>query len=183
MGIATSQAGTPTEVAVYQLKTILTNAQIKSLPSAPIQILAAEGAGKAIMCVSATIQFNIPTPYTNISTETVTGPPISILGLIYGEGWDDDALPTWNAHPAVGSLASLFSDGNILFFSPLVYRFGGSYSSFTPSPYILNKGDIDNAGIWLWCSNMESGSSLGDFTAGDDLNSMEITIAYSIVDL
>jgi len=155
--------------AVLSATVELTDAQIKALPTTPIEIIAAQGSDKMIFAVFATLQLkNYVADYTNIdataslqlvSTGTSAGTLVNVaqnlgtsLGNILAAG--DNTLNWLQLYqgivsntivPATGSIPSDFNNQNLAI-------------------KINNQGD-------------------GNLTDGDSSTTLKVTVYYVVVDL
>lgn len=150
-------------VAVYQQKVILTDAEIKALPTSYINAIDAPGAGKMLMFISATFRhFFAGGAYTNISAN-------GVVGVCYGD-WDENASIHIVMPTSAVDLASLVG-----IWSQIVDVGGGSYVLKNPSSGVEN---YENKPLKIFAEN-----TAGDFTGGNASNALEVTICYAIVDL
>jgi hypothetical protein len=160
-----TSGGGATEVTVYQLKTVLTDAQIKALPSTPIEVVPAPGVNKALNVFAAVIRCDFSAgAYTNIDPSYVDLAllPANLPIVVKDTSASIDLIPF--------ALADIRN-----------YTLSGQFSISTGG-YVLALGYDDqtfnNKSAELWWTN-----ELGNFTGGNTANTMSITVLYSIVDL
>lgn len=152
---------------IYQQIFTLTDAQIKALPSTPVEIIAAPGANKCIFPLFAMLRLAWTADYTNIDG-TAT---ISILNGVQG------ILSQWAE--AVGSgvsgiLAGGGPDGS------WGWSLLSANASITTLRSLSNIYDSDIANLPINIS--ATNGALGNFQGGDVANGLEGTLHYMIVD-
>jgi hypothetical protein len=149
---------------VYSLKTILTDAQIKALPTTPVELVPAQGAEKGLFIHSAFFRSKFTGgAYTNIDASYC----------------DLSLYPTYLPMFAKDIDASL---NNIFFANPDTENFNLSGQFQFLNNYFLgaavDESVFNNHNITLRCTN-----PAGNFTGGNAANTLEVTVFYSIVDL
>lgn len=149
-----------TEVTVYQRKTILTDAQIKALPSTP-QTIVAGIVGKVLHFWGASV----------------------VCNNIGGQGYGNVSSPSWLAFQTETEAANLSNyqpTGNHDNANKVYLRF--TPQSDVETSFLKDIGYTDSGvsgkGIQLYAVNGD-----GDFTVGDPGNTWEVTVYYSIVDM
>jgi hypothetical protein len=154
-----------TVVAVYQRKTILTDAQIKTLPTEYIEVVPPPGAGKLLSLSHVMIVGKNIEPYDN------SGFSVGGAIIVYGIGWEADAsaeIPTFSS--------MLLTNGNSVLTSPAIAGvLDSSVQGFGPTPL----GDKANKGLFI--AGFTDANA--PYTGGDPGNTMEITVFYSIIDI
>lgn len=150
----------------------LTNAQIKALPTTPVVVVPAPGAGKMILPVARAI--NKPTfaaPYTNQSAPNTQPYAVLTWGdeVGYASAWmpDDD-------DPSLGQFSKLFDA------APQVFVLD-SYSDTAATWGLVSQAqsfNAENLPVKLFVSN-----AAGDFTGGHADNVLVVTVVYCVVDL
>jgi hypothetical protein len=169
MGITADQLEEGVQTVYTRIKT-LTDAQVKALPSTPIDIVPAPGAGKILWLQSFWMRMNWVADYTNIAATSflffkiggVTTPlslrqevNSGVSGLLAGGGPDG---------------VSAFQAGS--FKAAAAYNAAG----FAASSGFYDS-DVMNLPITLVGVNTD-----GDFTGGDSGNSLIVTVNYSLLD-
>lgn len=161
-----SERSTPVAATVYSEVVTLTDAQIKSLPSSPVEILPSPGADKMILPVSVVVKFENSGNYTDIA-------PTATLAIV---------------HYGYGLLASL-SEGYNSGVSNLLANDADMFSVLNPqssiSPTMGMRADYNypeyfaDQGLTLILYNGFN----GDLEGGDSTNALTITVYYVIIDL
>jgi len=143
----------------------LTDAQIKALPTTPVEIVAAPGANKLIFVIRNVIGKLNDSGGAYGNSDNTAG---SYVTLAYGSAYDDDA--TYNYPDVTSFINSLSSFGNdgIITLSP--------YSADTFQNIL--PGAVNN-GLFLHIGN----NGLGNLTGGNAANTLKVTVYYVIVDL
>lgn len=147
----------------------LTNAEVLALPHpTPVEIVAAPGAGFALVPIHATLRLTWVADYTNIQATAGVGLKIgtnSALGPIH-----EDA-------PA-GSVTNLLAGGEAAsaFLPSLALGPSAANDPVLASSGLFD-GDIANKAIFLTATNAAS----SDFTGGDAGNSLKVTLLYYVV--
>lgn len=176
--------GTSREIGFFlRSVTTLTNAQIKALPSTPITLAAAPGAGFRNKLIACTLKLDSAAGgYTNMNAV------FSALVVSANGYWLSGAVPNDNttttdltyltgflgtAHTKVLDLAPVGTDGID----------AGSTSGATewnnvPFPLVgmPAPGDVDNKALTLEVDNNGS----GDLTGGNAANTLKVTLYYAI---
>jgi hypothetical protein len=149
---------------VYSKKTVLTDAQIKALPTTPIEIVPAPGVNKALNVFCAVIRCDFTAgAYTNIDADYVD------LGLLPAN------LPLIVKDPSASVNTIPFATADIKNYT-LSGQFSISGGYTLALPY--SESIFANSAATLWCTN-----GLGNFTGGNAANTMSVIVLYSIVDL
>ena len=150
-----------TEVSILSRSIELTDAQIKAMPSTPIQLVEAPGAGKRIQVVGATVTIDVQAGvYTNISNTTLEFANSVASGKLafYADMIADDSA-IW-----VGDMWPL---GLVQGAAAL-----NAYS-------YTDLSDVENVALAIHSPN----ELAGNLTGGHANNSMRVTVNYSIVDV
>lgn len=149
-------------------RTVLTNAQIKALPTTFIPIVPAPGAGRVIIPIQATFQLIWVADYTNIDANAalIVGIPGVIVLLV----------PAFENPGGVVSL--LLANG-----APSM-GFSGIQSVIDATPNLTMQAGMlpascENVPIELILANAAS----GNLTGGDPGNSLIVTTFYNVVEL
>ena len=169
--------GTGSSLVSRTVKT-LTDAQIKTLPSTPVEIVPAPGAGKMLLLVQGLLawdDYSNAVGYTNVTAvqngsafaavfydATTNGAPAS--ALVMDDAGFDNVYRNW--------LAGI---DNLLVLTPNAY----------PSPTVAQGMEIPdrhnaavNMGLYLGSAN-----PAGNYTGGDPTNSMTVTLLTATVDI
>jgi hypothetical protein len=166
------------DVVIKKKEVTLIDSQIKALPTTPVDIIPAPGAGKAIIVFGGSIKFNIVAGYTNVSASVGTG--VTQLDLVgFGVVPSDNVNTITNNNQNIRIKLSLLSfnfqdtDHDVVN--------GVSSAGFTKSVSDLNL----NEALKLYCYNVtqNNDTDLGNFTGGNAANTLKVTVFYSIVDL
>lgn len=167
----------PVEVVVYQLKTVLTDAQIKALPTTPVQLVPAPGAGKILIFHSAVVSKPaFTTPYGN--TADFDGIYIGLVDSGVDRGWWKDSSS--NGLDDLGQLLGSADNSARIFYDGVATDIAGTAldSIFQRARTISFNGNGINQPL-----NILGQTSNGNFTGGHASNTLEVTVFYSIVDL
>jgi hypothetical protein len=149
-------------VALRKATVTLTNAQIKALPGTPIELVPAQGAGKAVDFVRAVAWLDVTAGgYTNVDPEATLKVGIAGIG---------SSVPD-----SVPDLLGANSDVYALEFAPTVYVTDGVVSSNS----YYSRSTVDNVPIQLFGTN----GSLGNLTGGNAANTLKVSVIYMVVDL
>ena len=151
-----------TEVTVYQLKTTLTDAQIKALPTTPVEVVPAPGAGKMLLLNQVSIVYpasSVMNSYDNIDAGA------TYVSVIYGSDYQEEGSGY------VNDIGRLFEQpGNIFKVKPF---------NIDGVDWVTIASPVENQGFFLYADNNAS----NNLTGGDPANTLEVTVFYSIVDL
>jgi len=140
---------------------ILTDAQIKALPTIPVEIVPPPGANKVIQLVGCTFSYN-----TSAGAYTLPGTPGNILVAI-------------NIPPGTASLGVGYNTTGTLDTTTPQLRssfWGATFidiaqNAFPSQAEVVNK----NLGVYSDAS--------ADFTGGNAANTLKVTVYYTIVEL
>lgn len=139
-------------VIVFGVTKILTDAQIKALPTTPVQILAPQGANKIAWVIGAFVNFKPVSPYSNFdfSVSLKVGPPSP------ADIWQNCS----NADLILGSSVAFDK------------QMGTNVGQGSANSDVVNKATEIRA---------DNGGS-GNFTGGNAGNSLAVTILYTVID-
>lgn len=158
------------QLPIFQRKVILTDAQIKALPTTPFEILPTPGEGKMIKYVSGMMVLDtVAGAYTNVGATTASG-----YYLTYEGGAD---ASNYNM------LSIFYQAGQLRFVPNISTPFnknpdGNLLDTFTLVSNVVNKN------LTLSVYNDDGADNdAGDFTGGHADNTLEVTVFYSIVNL
>lgn len=166
----------------HQTSVTFDNDQIKAWPTGPLKLLNAPGSNRIAIPTSGLMLCSFPDPYSNISTSSQDAR--GQLIVVYGEGWDDDALPFWDSGAISGgaTLSNILSDGRYLLFPPIWYRGASPIAVLSPYPYA--QGDTANAELWVYLFNFgDGGVHLGALTDGGINNAVTWSLEFEVFDL
>lgn len=155
--------------AVLVATAYVAHADIITLPSSPIELAAAPGAGKMIVPSSALIYADTSAaPYSNISEGDELGPCTTAPGDFLNFLWESSS----------GSKVSTFLGGaiQIATFGPQAVE-ESVFGTGSVLPYITSAESLPDTPLIL-----KSGNGT-DYEEGDPANFMVVTVTYSILDL
>ena len=159
----TSKKVTAAELGLLQKATVtLTNAQIKALPTTPVEVVAAPGAGKLLVALYSVFALTTHAgDYTNINAAAQLGVDLS-FGLSTSAGVLNEA--------SGGGVSGVLAVGG-----PGIGFVGhtGNSPPFEPPTTFVNTA--------LVVAALNGGS--GDFTGGNGANTLKVTVYYVVVDL
>lgn len=159
---------------LYQRTVTLTDAQIKALPTTPMELVPASGIGKIIHPVGVSVLIDVTAgSYTNIDATSVF-----IVSYDSGSGFSLYGATThWlEAYYVSGMLA----DNSEPWFS-MMGRAGWHDATGDVWPYLAYLGitNCANKNLALKASN----GALGDYTGGNAANTLKVTVLYSIINV
>ena len=155
-----------TTVTVYQLKTTLTDAQIKALPTTYVELVPAPGAGKLLVFHRALIvSKTIGGAYTNVDAQNA-------LVVVYGD-WEVEAGTLVPMSQVAANKLGFMTIGT----TDDLRASWTTYQQDKLADFYMD--DLANMPFKLVAGN----GSAGDFTGGNAANTLEVTVFYSIVDL
>lgn len=150
----------------------LTDAQIKALPTTPIELVPAPGAGKTIMMLGAFVRIDTSNNmYDNIDAGA------TFLITFAGEniGAAQGVLQNTTDTPVTDLLTS-FDNQTVML---AAYTTITTVNGFLITPQMVSVSDITNKALQLKVTN----GALGAFTEGDAANTGTIKVVYTVVDL
>jgi hypothetical protein len=162
--------GTATEVTVYQLKTIITDAQIKAMPTTSVELIPAPGEGKMIVMYPPFLK-------SSLSAGAYGGTNVSgdYFAICYSGHGIIAALPNSTPWPFFNTF---FAGGDKAVLLPLTdAQYDADWTGMLP----ISIGSFANYNNRSIIATMSVAG--GDLTGGDPANTIDITLFYSIVDL
>ncbi len=155
---------------IYQASAILTDAQIKALPTTAIEIVPAPSVGKALVFHSGLYILNLAQIYTNLDAAAYA----SLRHIAAGP------LLT---NPAPLGDSNFLDTGVGIFVGWMTTKVSTNYVPISTFPVIEAVGyasaNVENKPFLLVGDN----NGGGDFTGGDATNTLTVSVFYVIVDL
>jgi len=155
--LAGADADLTSVVTIRQATVVLTDAQIKALPTTPVELVAAPGPGKVLIQVGAiAILDSVANAYTNLAGRIQVG---NDNGGAFTAGWNvsgflNDGVQMRSSSGPFGA----FTDGSSLY-----------------QPYLSEVEDTNLA--------LHAVAASGAFTGGNAANTLRLTVWYAIVDV
>lgn len=157
--------------AVRRKVVTLTDAQIKALPTTPVQIVPAPGVDQFLILLNAVLRANTAGgAYTNVSSDN-----FSYLRFWYGAN-DFASLKTDRSFGGF-DLASTLIDGRITLFPQMQLLSIASPLTFV-GPDIYATSDVAGQPLVLVGAN-----TAGNFTGGNAANTMHVAVHYLVESL
>lgn len=174
-----NQAFTSDVLGVFKAKVDLTDAQIKALPTTPITLVPAPGAGKTIYMLGAFVRIDTANDgYGNISADPAASLFITFEGE--GPGPAQGYLGKVATNHQLNLLLTSFTNHTVLL-SPIttavIKDVSANVGGFVLAQ--IDAFDMENKALVLVVEN----AALGNFTGGDPANTGSITVVYAIVEL
>lgn len=144
----------------------LTDAQIKALPTTGIQLVAAPGANKINMVVSANWVLDLTSSYTGVDDASPQ--------LVYDAGFYISGA--FNASVPLGESAGQYFGQ---FQIPFIADGAGNFAGWPVTTYVGVTSGITNKAIRLF----DDFNSPSNYTGGNAANTLKITVYYITVDL
>jgi len=149
-------------------RTVLTNAQVKALPTVPVEVVPAQGVNCWIVPMCAAYQSD----FTGLAYGNIADPVYSNLGLCWNGNINRPAVEVRQATGWLNAAAiSRISVGTLGTLDNLL--------DFLNQPVICNVVDSDGTGVFVYADNQGG----GNFNGGDPGNSLIVTVFYNVVNL
>lgn len=156
---------------IRQLSITLTDAEVKTLPTASVELIPTPGTNRFILVFFAHAHLEWIADYTNIDAA-------SLINLTIGT-----SETVWPLRQSIGSgvsalLAGGGPDGTHAFFSPR-FAAGAAHSDSFSATSNLYDADIVNLPLTISLNN----GGAGNLTGGDAGNALKVTLLYTIIDI
>lgn len=150
---------------VQKASITLTDAQIKTLPTAPRDIVAAPGAGKIIVPISAMVILNTTAgAYTGVTDASFQ---LSMQG-------------TYVSAPVIAQASLLDTGINILpMLIPIAENGTGAFDGTVVTRNNAIQGDWENKPLQIF----DFYAGIGNYGGGNSANTMKVLVSYIIVDI
>jgi len=156
------------------MTTILTDAQIRALPTVPVEVVAAV-AGKRIRPLGATLLMNLVGAYTNVSTNNGE---VRIVESESGSVVLDGPLTDATLDDFTGMFGGTYGLGHflcaMLFPNKINAGGGGAFPSII--------GPATGFGGSLKIDITNAGNATGNFATVNAANTLEVTVLYTLID-
>jgi hypothetical protein len=158
--------GVEDSVTIRSRTIVLTNAQIKALPSTPVEIVPAPESNEIIAPIGAWLYLNWHADYSNID-------PLARIGIgITG------TLSSVLSQFADSSIGDLLQDGaSHVAFTGIVGVVGEAVAATLGTGQIHDEPGVLGRGAEIYGAN----NGLGDFTGGHAENTLSVSLWYGIV--
>jgi hypothetical protein len=158
-------------ITVRKKSVTLTDAHIKALPTTPIEIVPAPGAGKVIQYLGGTIVVALEADYTDIDDGSAMFFGVA-TNVVSAYVLDDSG-----ASPAQVNLSNLLagSGDGVLFVPP--------YSDFASGWGLVAAGQSGVTNVANQPLTLRLDFGTGNLTGGDATNTMKVTVLYTIIDV
>lgn len=168
--IAGDEADLSDVVSIRKAVVELTDAQIKALPTTPVEIVPSPGAGKVLLFIRGLVIVDATAAdYTNIDADG------SYLTIGYTGGGENTTYVINDAGASLTQLSALLT-GNVRAVSILpLFNFLDGWGPTNNS--VPTEANLEAANIEVFAVNG------GNFTGGNAANSMKCIVLYTVVDV
>ncbi len=150
----------------------LTDAQIKALPTTPIEIIPAPGANKFLYPLGVVWYLKWNANYTNINS-------LAFMNIGFPDGSGSIMYLDESAPDALSKVSSLLAHGKSMFAQ--AGQQGMVNGTFVEGA-IINGGNV-NAVINQHFETFFDNGGGSDLTGGDPANTLQITVLYTVIDV
>lgn len=153
---------------LHQEPVLLNNTQIKALPTTRIEVVAAPGANKILLPLSAVLVLTAGTGYGNINAD-------DYLTLSHDDGNVDKMSYCRNETALFTQLTSFLSGNRTLFLVPSAAH---DASASALCSFSNSTASLVNKNLVLSTSGLEV-----DWTGGDPANTLRVSVSYMVLDV
>jgi hypothetical protein len=160
-------------ITIKRASVTLTNAQVKALPTTPIQIVAAPGVGMIVVPFYAWFAVNWTADYTNINA-------LARIGVGYS-----GALASVLAqfYETTGDVSNLLADGashsGFLSSNSTPFDTGNGVLALSGVGQFHDEPGVINTALEIFAAN----PTAGNFTGGNASNTIKVTVLYTTIDV
>lgn len=155
------------EVTILQRTVTLTDAQIKALPTTPVEVVPAPGEGKIAYPIAGFLSIDTTEGFYENA-------PVTFVVVSWGDA-------TWEALAHLETNADVpFTQGGPVYLL-MSQRAGISGSDLAATEISTSVEQIVNAPLSLYVFTEDDPAE--DFTGGDPANTLKVTVWYAVVDV